>query len=304
MANLVESILERNAIETRPGPRDTIIKICCPFCGNQKFKCYIYTDQLAFHCFRCWEGNTVWRLFQHMGIEYKKGSEPVQTKFLKPPADLPQKRMVELPEMTMRFDQSHSMMRDMALDYLVDRRGLSWDEIVAYDIQFCSSGKYAGNLIFPIRNRARETVSWQAKRYMLAGQKNDNPQEGPGKSELLYGIDMAPKDGVLVIVEGPLDAIALNRMLLENGFGAIAILGHTISKLQALTIRNILNPLWVYLMFDADVSAEETKRSAEELRFAGIDDIRICSLEKGDPDDLTPSGLQQQLCNAAPYTGV
>lgn len=118
---------------------------------------------------------------------------------------------------------------------------------------------FNGRLIFPVMNEKGEPVGFGGRAlFPGAKQKYMNSLENElfHKRECLYGIEFL-KDGPVILCEGYMDVIALQRV----GYNSVATLGTALTEehLSRLAGREIL------LAFDSDEAGLNAYQRAEEL---------------------------------------
>lgn len=302
-------IFQSNAIDLREyGTGD--IGISCPFCGNEKFKCWV--KGAVFHCFRCEERGSVKFLFRKLGIkpgQVHLSMEDLRAKVLKQDkfkAFGKERLRPKLEAMNFppefkelhKKDKSHSAKLAFRL---LDRRGLDWEDVRKWQIGYASAGKYLQHIIFPVKNEDFLNVTFQARQY-IGPKDTKNPfDDGTtySRTDTLYGIQFMKKGNSIVLVEGPFDAIYLNKVfeLLGMPFTALALLGHQITRVQIMYLADFL-PSAIFVMLDSDVKKEARVMGQELASWFEIP-VYITELEYGDPDDLTPEEVLENLQNSS-----
>jgi hypothetical protein len=135
-------------------------------------------------------------------------------------------------------------------------------------------------------------VGWHGRRFVFGGGKADNPI---GLSDQIFNLWQAASAENLVIVEGPFDALAVQRGLRIMDVavaGVIALLGTNLSNNQAATLAH-LNPRRVWLMLDGDAAGiKGTMNAAKRLFAAGISEVYNAT-SPGDPD---PDERWEHIC--------
>jgi hypothetical protein len=289
--------------------------ICCPFCGDTKYRLYInhlfgQSDgegneflHLA-HCFneRCMTRETV-REF----IEDLTDNEWLLSRFKIRPGvevDISQINM-DWPGPCVRVDElkpSHK-----AYQFLVGR---DFDPALiarGYDVRYCSeSSRYymaPGRLIIPIYEGGR-MLGWQA-RDLQTKRKLDDPLPkywtcpGTPKKALLYNFGRASLYQTGVIVEGPTDVWRFGPM-------ACAALGSSMSPLQIRKFVDVFKLRSCVLLFDPeeyDKEAQEKLRNTMLSSFVG--GCAAIRLPKGtDPGSLDRQVLRDFVRAEARKQGV
>jgi hypothetical protein len=145
-------------------------------------------------------------------------------------------------------------------------------------------------------------ITFQARRFLgNFDPKTKNPfDDGTtySKTDALYGVQWLKKGDPVVLVEGPFDAIYLDKVfrLLDMRTKVIALLGHQMSEVQIMYLASF-EPEAVWVMFDSDVK-RECRETAGELTNWYNCPVYIAELQYGDPDDLTPEQLLKIIENS------
>lgn len=306
-------IFQSNGLEVQERSTGDVC-IDCPFCGNTKKK--LWVKGTGWHCFRCEEHGNVFRLFRELQIkpgEIHLSTEDLRNKVMKAGVNkrfgvgqtnlLPQLGRTPIPPEFKEIRKSNKSHACLLAHKLLRKRGLEWSDARRWNIGYSESGKYLQHIIFPVQDEHHNIVTFQARRFLgNFDPKTKNPfDDGTtySRTDALYGIQwMKPRDPI-VIVEGPFDAIYLDKVfrLLGMRHKAIALLGHQISQVQIMYLK-YFSPSAIWVMLDSDVK-KECRQIGREL--AGWFDVPvyITELEYGDPDDLTPEELLQNLQNSS-----
>lgn len=289
--------LENNGIDYRRAGGDEV-RINCPFCDDRRYHCWINLDKYAARCFRpqCEAHGSAYKFLRQFG---KIGRGTFTRPKLNPFKAEPVAPEVKLPDgCHMVAPEDETMFGKKALEYLVNERGLTLEEIERWGIMYCKSDPYKGYIIFPAYDAQEDLIGWQGKRYMLAGAKNNNPA---GSEGILYGLDQYEPGQPLILVEGPLDCIHVNRHVKSIGYGCLALMGHTLPAIKAATICYELAPTTVYIMLDPDANESEYSLG-NALAALGATKIMLCQLGEVDPKAMASTGILEALEKAKEYT--
>ena len=180
---------------------------------------------------------------------------------------------VELPKEFLSLVYKHpSPVYRNAMMYL-QRRGITYEDILKYNIGYCDQGLYTNRVIIPS--------------YDEDGQLNFFVGRDIFESKMKYRNSPTPKDVVgfelfinwdepIVLCEGPFDAIAIKR-------NAIPLFGKTIlSNLKRRIIEKKVKQ--VYISLDRDAILDSIKM-VEEFMKNDID-VYFVNLPEKDPSDL------------------
>ena len=180
---------------------------------------------------------------------------------------------VELPKEFLSLVYKHpSPVYKNAMMYL-QRRGITYEDILKYNIGYCDQGLYTNRIIIPS--------------YDEDGQLNFFVGRDIFESKMKYRNSPTPKDVVgfelfinwdepIVLCEGPFDAIAVKR-------NAIPLFGKTIlSNLKRKIIEKKVKQ--VYISLDRD-AFQDSLKMVEEFMKNDID-VYFVNLPEKDPSDL------------------
>lgn len=214
------------------------MKLCCPFHDDHHPSFSINLETGTWYCYaRCGGGD--WMEF----IERVRQDEqyaPMED--FKPEPEKPKAPVL-------KSLLSRGFTREMFAKW-----GIVWDE-------------KRGAMRLPILNR-RGDLEGNIWRYPEGIQPKYRYEHGFQRSETLYGLWRLGRnltDGMVVLVEGPLDAIWVQ----EAGLAGLAILGSSLSETQAKIVSH-LKARRVLLCFDNDpAGAIATNKAAQLLRDTG-----------------------------------
>ena len=180
---------------------------------------------------------------------------------------------VELPKEFLSLVYKHpSPVYKNAMMYL-QRRGITYEDILKYNIGYCDQGLYTNRVIIPS--------------YSEDGQLNFFVGRDIFESKMKYRNSPTPKDVVgfelfinwdepIVLCEGPFDAIAIKR-------NAIPLFGKTIlSNLRRKIIEKKVKQ--VYISLDRD-AFQDSLKMVEDFMKNDID-VYFVNLPEKDPSDL------------------
>ena len=180
---------------------------------------------------------------------------------------------MELPnEFLSLVDKHPSPVYKNAMMYL-QRRGITYEDILKYNIGYCDQGLYTNRVIIPS--------------YSEDGQLNFFVGRDIFESKMKYRNSPTPKDVVgfelfinwdesIVLCEGPFDAIAVKR-------NAIPLFGKTIlSNLRRKIIEKKVKQIYISLDRDA---FQDSLKMVEDFMKNDID-VYFVNLPEKDPSDL------------------
>lgn len=148
--------------------------------------------------------------------------------------------------------------------------------------------RFAGRVIFPIRNHLGKVVAFGGRAIRDQGPKYLNSPESElfQKSKLLYNFDLAKRqirrEEEAVLFEGYMDVIAAHQAGIKN---TIATMGTALTEAQASLLKRYVNQ--VIICYDGDEAGQEASyKAALLLRKAGCH-VKIAYLKDGrDPDSF------------------
>lgn len=308
----IKQLLGSKRIAYREGNKLDEISVCCPKCGDSKFRLQVNPTVHSrgvtgwCFCYKEWQAFPIDRYFGLIHVEVERSDElVVQTSF-----EQFEQRMREL-----KLDQEYSEhtkqvnLKDAdrfvpivpatsraakkALEYLV-KRGFSEDQVKAHQLMFDPTGDFINRVVIPFYAGAR-LVYFQARDITgHARQKILNPDEaltGVGKSEVLFNYEQAKHHSSVIVCEGWASAMSA-------GVNAVAINGKHASKLQIKLLRYWSN---FVILLDADTETESL-RLAGELKTHNTS-VRVATLPWGDPND-NPAGAAQAIQKAVEISSV
>jgi len=287
-------------------------RVCCPKCESRahkkdvKFKLYINPYKVSkngkrgtWNCFRCsYKG---WGL-DTLGVqttsesalpsreEAPAGSRTLnifhETKKLKTTSEEKsgegrEEQEVKLPT-KFSTEWSSSLTGRACYEYLVKQRGLSVSTITDYNIGFCSKGRYAGHIVFPITDQNNKLIYFVTRSIY---EKTYFNCPGPN-SHVFFNYKNQEH---IVLTEGIFDALAV-------GTDGVALLGKILKKQQFKILKNS-PPKYLTVFLDAD-AFKDANTIAEKLE-SYVQHIRIAAPPRDkDPGNLSKAELNDILEDA------
>lgn len=180
-------------------------------------------------------------------------------------------------------------------EYLL-QRGVTRKAARHWGLGYCTRGRYADRIVMPISCpngqsfTARAAVEMRGPRYL-------NPKEAK-HSRLVYGWDCAIGHPVIVLVEGPFDAIRL----WQYGIPALGLLGKELSRQQARLLCRLPITTRIVVMLDPE-ARDKAFKAASMLSFK-YRDLWISQLPADvDPGEASKMQALTALNGAERYTG-
>lgn len=100
-----------------------------------------------------------------------------------------------------------------ARDY-ASSRGLTVEQVDRWGIGYAVDGRLAGRIVFPVRDREHRLISYTARTFVGDRKRYLEPKASEGSVEgAVFGEEHAVPDSVIVVTEGALDALAVERAI-------------------------------------------------------------------------------------------
>ena len=263
---------------------ETEYLIRCPVCGDHATHdhCSINIVKRIFHCFFKGCSGTLTQLAR----EYGNGES------VEPREGVVEKKKYSLMDFSQfkKITGVEGSNDRLALSYLKNR-GINEDEIELHGIMYCSNptNRYYGRIIMPIFENGK--IACLSARSFLPFIKPSYlfPHHGETictAGEVIWGLESAQLHcgGMVVLVEGVFDAMAVNRKSMRNGYG-LALLNKAMTKPQQNKLLKLEKRVRFFIMLDAD-AREDSLKIARELSNHGRQ-VYVCELNEGDPASIS-----------------
>mgnify|MGYP001179230847 FL=1 len=270
----------------------------CPFCNHHKPKLEVNLTENKqgnnpWHCWACnKKGKTIFNLFKAIGVDMSKLNEAKSliknSKFLK---FTKSNDVIKLPPEFIGLDDvdNNDIIARHALAYL-NKRNISKNDILKYNIGYCKSGLYNNMIIIPTydvdgRLNYFTARSFEKEPYI----KYRNPS---------ISRDIIPNEHFInwklpiILCEGLFDAIAIKR-------NAIPLLGkNTQSELKKKIVGSFVQKIYIALDKDAIKQAlyfcEQLMKEGKEVYFVDLQDK--------DPSEMGFKNFTKLIQNTVPMT--
>jgi len=270
----------------------------CPYCNHHKPKLEInFTEnKKGEHPWHCWvcdkKGKKLYPIFKKVEASPEKIAElNAIVKYVGPVTEQVTEQSVKLPKEFRTFDnlKSYDIEGRQALAYLKSR-GLTKNDILKYNIGYCTSGRYANMVIIPSYD-ANGTLnyftgrSFEKEPYV----KYRNPEVSRDiiPFELFINWDIP-----LTLCEGPFDALAIKR-------NVIPLLGKNIqSRLMKKIVTSAVEK--VYIALDKDAQKQALK-FCEQLLNEGKE-VYLVDMQDKDPSDMGFENFTKLIQETYPLT--
>ena len=257
----------------------------CPYCGNTKWNCEVNVNELVFHCWACGVGGTVRGLFLDYGLPV--GLLP-DTALGRRELLIIESEPVKMPAEASEMFGSELPLAEFAIQYLMQMRGITKEEIHRYQIKFAHEGQYARRVIWPLYE-GDELVYFVARRFMRgAGRAYDYPEQRRRSITPIYA--GTTNRLTLVLVEGVFEIPKIQRL----GYSVMPLLGATLNpaQLRKIARRNFER----YVVFLDREAVLKSISVAEQLKEERLDAYYVYS-HGPDSDDLEEDELTEILDN-------
>ena len=280
---MIEDWIEQNIdsrIKYTNNPNE--IHICCPVCGDTRYRLYINLNSGVIYCHNCQFKGSIARLIQYIeGGSYKDAKELLKdiNKYISLPIDIESpvmeklvlslyniaidKRPIPLPEEYQKILNTSNLMAKKAIKYL-EKRGITKSQMELHNMGFCSIGEYRNRVIIPITQEG-QVKFWVARSInpndKLKEKSPSNKEYQYSKSEVIFNLDQAVKKfNSIVISEGIFDALSWGDI-------GVSLLGKVLYNAQLQLILNYKDKLTegVYIALDAD-AVDSAIKIAEQLK--------------------------------------
>ena len=265
----------------------------CPFCKHHKPKLEIDPKLGVWHCWVCNEkGRTPVSLLKKTRASGEQIAEMKQ--YFPSGKGETQEKTYDIVKLPTEFAALTGIQKKLsarqAKAYL-QKRGITEEDILKYNIGYCETGKYANSVIVPSYNKSGQLNYFISRSFEKEpGRKYNAPS--CNKNELI-GLEYYINWKVPVILcEGIFDAIALKR-------NAVPLFGKTIPR--ALMLKLVENDVkTVYLALDND-ALKQSIEYAQKLLDHGKD-VYLIELEGKDPSDIGFENITKYLHRAKQLT--
>ena len=255
----------------------------CPFHASSKARLCVSISKAFFYCHHCERGGTLKKLAKLMKTE-----EIVSQLF----EDTDKGSSYPLSSMVVEDFPRLSLATD--LPYLVSR-GFENETIVDWKIK-----KNQMFVVVPLFGEKRNVVGLILRAMLSDYEPRYQIKEFNKKDHILKKIDEdGSGDRMLIVVEGPLDAVKtwqnLKKMeYLDKIVGVCSVMGSSTSRMQREQISRISNQILV-LMDNEQSGWDATRKCAESLLGFETFVPRESDYQSKDPAEMSPEELQKVI---------
>jgi len=267
----------------------------CPFCNHHKPKLEVnFTEnKKGYNPFQCWvcgkKGKTIRSLFKALKVSPDKFVE--LGKLVKTGShveDVIVENIVELPKEFIPLFPDDKTIKWKQAYYYLKSRGITNDDIIKYNIGYCTFGRYQNMIIIPSYDKDG------ILNYFTGRSFEEDPfikYRNPECSRDIIPFELFINwDSPLVLCEGPFDAMAIKR-------NAIPLLGKNIqSNLLKRIVQSTVKKIYIALDTDA---IKQALKHCEYLLNQGKE-VYLVELDGKDPSDLGFSYFTKLIQNTEP----
>jgi len=270
----------------------------CPYCNHHKPKLEInFTENKngdnPWHCWVCdKKGKKLYQVFKQAGASDDKMAElRVIVKYVGPETKVQVQEQVQLPKEFETFESLKSVDVEgrQALAYLKNR-GLTEDDILKYNIGYCSSGRYAKMVIIPSYDANGQLNYFTGRSF----EKDPYVKyRNPSVSRDIIPFELFINWNIpLILCEGPFDALAIKR-------NVIPLLGKNIqSKLMKKIVTSSVEKIYIALDKDAQ---KQALTFCEQLLNEGKE-VYLVDMQDKDPGEMGFENFTKLIQETYPLT--
>lgn len=269
----------------------------CPFCNHHKPKLEVnFTENKKGHNpWHCWvcnnRGKSIFTLLKKADASPEKIAEAksyIRTGY--EVEDTTTVKALKLPkEYYPLYIPTKDIMAKHALAYL-HSRNITMDDIIKYDIGYCSNGPYTNMIIIPSYDSRGNLNYFTARNFSKSStRKYKNP---PVSRDIIPFELLINWNSPIILCEGPFDAIAIKR-------NAIPLLGKNIQNtLMKKIISSKVDQIYIALDQDAQKSALQF---CEHFMNEGKE-VHLLELNNKDPSEMGFKDFNNLIQQSSPLT--
>ena len=270
----------------------------CPSCNHHKRKFSINLDKNAYKCWVCdYRGRNIRRLVRRFGsytqlqkwdsITDRSDLERFSDLFMEQQHTEDAQKLELPPEFVSLCSSSLPATATYAKRYL-EKRGVTYEDIVKWKIGYCFSGEYRNRIVIPSFDSDGDINYFIARSYAGDSYKYKTPRASKDITFNELYIDWN-KD--LTMVEGVFDALVAGN--------AVPILGSTLRKGSKLLREIVRNDTPIYIALDPDAAKKERKVIKTLLKY----DVELYKIDVSGYEDVgsMPKSVFEQRKNEAVF---
>jgi DNA primase len=292
LVNLVNSVLGTGKRTARGNQAYT-----CPFCHHHKPKLEVnFTENKdGINQWACWtcgkKGKTIRSLFKQVQVDtsyFHELSKLVKNISSEDIGDVKQ-NILELPKECQSFISNQDISARHALAYL-KKRNISKQDILKYNIGYCSSGTYANMIIIPSYDANGKLNYFTARSFEkdpYTKYRNPEVSRDIVAFELFINWDLP-----IILCEGPFDALAIKR-------NVIPLFGKNIQpSLMKKLVESKVQKIYIALDNDA---VKQALGFCEQLLDIGKE-VYLVELQGKDPSEMGFEHFTKLIQTVSPLT--
>ena len=256
-----------------------------PFVSHHKPKLQVNIQTGKWHCWVSNQGgHSLFQLLKQVGADrsvFKELNEVVGGTFYSSEKKTNTTQVLSLPKEIKYFDDSESVFQLHALRFLFNR-GLTEQDILRYNIGYCTEGLYQNRIIVPSYDSDGILNYFVGRDFYSGGMKYKNPPI----SKDIIGFDLYVNwNEPIILCEGVFDAMAIKN-------NSIPLFGKTIlPKLYKKIIEKKVSHIIISLDEDA---FNDSLKMANDFMNMGID-VRFVKLKGKDPSEIGYEKMVSEL---------
>jgi DNA primase len=292
LVNLVNSVLGAGKRTARGNQAYT-----CPFCHHHKPKLEVnFTENKeGINQWACWtcnkKGKTIRSLFKQVQVDasyFQELSKLVKNVSSEDIREVKQ-NILELPKEYQSFISNQDHTARHALAYL-KKRNISKQDILKYNIGYCSSGTYANMIIIPsydLNGKLNYFTARSFEKDPYTKYRNPETSRDIIAFELFINWDLP-----IILCEGPFDALAIKR-------NTIPLFGKNIqSNLMKKLVESKVQKIYIALDNDA---MKQALGFCEQLLDIGKE-VYLVELKGKDPSEMGFEHFTKLIQTTTPLT--
>ena len=288
LLQLIESILGKS--KKTAGSNHAFF---CPICKHHKPKLEINIETGRFNCWVCGtKGSAIYFLFKKLNVHHEKIATLNElignTKTFTNKKD--KTHLFELPkDYKPLWEPSNHPEYKNALRYLIDKRKLTKEDILRYQIGYCDAGEYARKIIIPSYDSECNLNFFTGRCYYNEDFKHKNPSW----SKNIIGFESWINWQLpVVLCEGAFDAITIRR-------NAIPLFGKLVlDNLKIKIFESKVKDLYIVLDKDAQVQAIKMAKYFMENNIT----VHFVNLPDKDPNEMGFEKITKLIKQTEPLT--
>ena len=270
----------------------------CPSCNHHKRKFSVNLDKNAYKCWVCdYRGRNIRRIIRRFGsytqlqkwdsITDRSDLERFSDLFVEQQCTEDAQKLELPPEFISLCSSSLPATAAYAKRYL-QKRGVTYEDIVKWKIGYCFSGEYRNRIVIPSFDSDGDINYFIARSYTGDSYKYKNPR---ASKDVTFNELYINWNRDLTIVEGVFDALVAGN--------AAPILGSTLRKGSRLLREIVRNDTPIYIALDPDAAKKERKIIKTLLKY----DVELYKIDVSGYEDVgsMPKSVFEQRKNEAVF---